>query len=98
MFGARWRYGEREQNDWSVHDTPSNTVHPYYTFQEKTYAWKSGTILNFCLDGYENKLTLTWDDKEYVMEVSDISEVPLCPFIYFYGTELTAIINKKKAE
>ena len=96
MFGTRWQYGEREPNDWTVHETPANTVHPYYTFQEQTYAWKTGTVLDFSMDCYENKLTLTWDDVDYVMDVPDVNEAPPCPFLFFYGTELTAIISQQK--
>ena len=93
MFGTKWQHGERQSQDWSVNDTAANTLHPYYTFQEKAYAWTIGTTLSFCLDCYENTLTLTWDEREYVMDLPDVTMAPPCPFIFFYGTELTAIIS-----
>jgi hypothetical protein len=95
MFGSKWQYGEREPQDWTVSEHPANTTHPYYTFQEQTYAWRIGTKLDFSMDCYENKLTLTWDEVSYSMDLPDVNEAPPCPFIFFYGTELTAIISRK---
>lgn len=96
MLGTKWQYGEREPQDWTVNDTPANTVHPYYTFGEKAYAWRSGTQLHFSMDCYESKLRLTWDDVSYSMDLPDVTECPPCPFLFFYGTELTAIISRRE--
>lgn len=93
MFGTKWQSGERGEQDWSTNDVPANTIHPYYTFKEPTYAWTSGTVLSFKLNTYESSLTLSWDGREYVMSVPDIETAPLCPFLFFYGTELTALIS-----
>mmetsp|Transcript_22906 Transcript_22906/g.38764 ORF Transcript_22906/g.38764 Transcript_22906/m.38764 type:complete len:257 (+) Transcript_22906:71-841(+) len=96
MLGSKWQYGEREVQEWSVNDTPANTCHPYYTFGEKAYAWNHGTKLDFSMDCYENRLTLTWDEQSYTMDLPDVNEYPPCPFLFFYGTELTAIISKRE--
>lgn len=95
MFGTKWQYGEREPQDWSVNDTEANTSHPYYTFGEKAYAWRNGSKLDFTMDCYENRLTLTWDDTSYTMDLPDVNEYPPCPFLFFYGTELTATISRR---